>query len=171
MERLYTPWRMNYVTSTHKNTGSCVFCTNFKDDPANDRKNFVIYRGETTFTVMNIYPYNTGHLMVLPQAHTATLAEISSKTQFEMITLASYFTGLLTELMQPDGFNVGLNIGRAAGAGIDSHLHIHVVPRWNGDSNFMPVIGETRVLPEMLSDTYDKIMALLKQHPPQIPGL
>ena len=171
MERLYTPWRMKYVTSPKKNAQGCIFCANLQDNPTNDRQNHVVYRGETTFTVMNIYPYNTGHLMILPGAHVATLVEVSQKTQFEMISLASYFTSLLAELMQPDGFNVGLNIGRAAGAGIDSHLHIHVVPRWNGDSNFMPVIGETRVLPEMLSDTYDRIVALLKQHPPHIPGL
>jgi ATP adenylyltransferase len=170
MERLYTPWRMKYVTSTHKKRDSCVFCAKSNDDPAHDRENYIVHRGPTTFTLMNIYPYNTGHLMILPSQHVATLAEVSSDAQFEMITLTSYFTELLSQLMQPDGFNVGINIGRAAGAGIDSHLHIHLVPRWSGDSNFMPVVGETRVLPEELVDTYDKIMALLKKQPPQIPS-
>jgi ATP adenylyltransferase len=159
---------MKYVTSTQKKKEGCVFCDYLNTDPAQDRENYVVYRGQTTFTVMNVYPYNTGHLMILPNEHVGTLAAISSATQFEMITLTSYFTELLSKSMHPDGFNVGLNIGRAAGAGIDSHLHIHIVPRWNGDSNFMPVVGETRVLPEELVDTYDKIMALVKKQPPQI---
>jgi ATP adenylyltransferase len=158
---------MQYVTSAKKRDG-CVFCASLHDDPANDRQNYLVYRGAATFTVMNIYPYNTGHLMILPCVHAAMLSEIEAATQFELITLAAYFTNLLTELLQPDGFNVGFNMGRAAGAGIDSHLHIHIVPRWSGDSNFMPIIGETRVLPEILSDTYDRIVTLLKSRPPQI---
>ncbi len=171
MDRLYTPWRMTYVTATNKHIAGCVFCANCQADPVNDRSNYIVYRGQATFTVMNIYPYNTGHLMILPCAHVGTLVEVDPATQFEMITLTTYFTGLLFELLHPDGFNVGLNIGRAAGAGIDSHLHIHIVPRWQGDSNFMPIIGETRVLPELLEATYDKIVALLSQQPPQIPSL
>jgi ATP adenylyltransferase len=171
LDRLYTPWRMKYVTATDKHTQGCVFCANWQADSVNDRSNYIIYRGQTTFTVMNIYPYNTGHLMILPCAHVGALVEVDPATQFEMITLTTYFTGLLSEVLHPDGFNVGLNMGRAGGAGIDSHLHIHVVPRWQGDSNFMPIIGETRVLPELLEDTYDKIVALLKQQPPQIPSL
>ncbi|MBN1217960.1 MAG: HIT domain-containing protein [Anaerolineae bacterium] len=171
MDRLYTPWRMKYVSSTQKKSEGCIFCDHLKADPAQDRANYLVYRGPTTFTVMNIFPYNTGHLMILPREHVGTLPEVPPPTQFEMITLTTYFTELLTELMHPDGFNVGLNMGRAAGAGIDGHLHIHLVPRWNGDSNFMPVIGETRVLPEELGDTYDKIVARLKEQPPQIPSL
>lgn len=170
MERLYTPWRMKYVSRAHQQKGDeCVFCAIQNDDPARDRENFVVYRGQNTFVVMNIFPYNTGHLMVIPKAHVAVLPNISAGVQFEMMSLASYFVQLLAELMHPDGFNIGMNIGRAAGAGIDNHLHLHVVPRWSGDSNFMPVIGETRVLPEELGDTYDKIVARLKEQPPQIP--
>ena len=157
--------------STQKKAEGCVFCAKLNDDPAHDRENYVVYRGQTTFTVMNIYPYNTGHLMILPCEHVATLSEVSPNVQFEMMTLTSYFTELLSQLLQPDGFNVGINIGRAAGAGIDRHLHIHIVPRWSGDSNFMPVVGETRVLPEELVDTYDRIAAWLKKQPPQIPSL
>lgn len=168
MDRLYTPWRMNYVASTQEKREGCVFCDHLNADPVHDRENYLIYRGQTTFTVMNLYPYNTGHLIILPNEHVATLPEVSPTAQFEMITMTSYLTELLAELMHPDGFNVGLNIGRTAGAGIDSHLHIHIVPRWSGDSNFMPVIGETRVLPEELVDTYDKIVTLLKKRPPQI---
>ena len=167
-ERLYTPWRLKYITSNQKKKNGCVFCQAFNDDPSYDRENYVVYRGQATFTVMNIYPYNTGHLMILPQLHVATLSEATQAAQIELIRLAAYFTDLLSQLMQPDGFNVGFNIGRAAGAGIDDHLHLHIVPRWNGDSNFMPVIGETRVLPEMLGETYDRITALLKQHSPSL---
>jgi ATP adenylyltransferase len=126
----------------------------------------LVYRGKAVFAIMNIYPYNTGHLMILPYQHVATLAEVAPDAQVEMIILTSYFTELLTDLMHPDGFNIGINMGRAAGAGIESHLHVHIVPRWSGDSNFMPVIGETRVLPEELGTTYDRILELLNQQPP-----
>lgn len=162
---------MKYVTSTHEKIEGCIFCAKFNNDVERDRENFVLYRGRTTFVILNIYPYNSGHLMVLPNAHVSSLAETSAETQFEMMALASYFTEVLAHLMNPDGFNIGLNIGRAAGAGIASHLHLHVVPRWSGDSNFMPVIGSTRVLPEELGDTYDKIVTLLEKQPPETPIL
>ena len=168
MERLYTPWRMKYITSIHKKTGECVFCTVLTQGHHHDRENFILYRGQAVFVLMNLYPYNTGHLMILPYDHVATLSEVSAEAQYEMMALATYFAELLTQLMSPDGFNIGLNLGQAAGAGIDDHLHLHLVPRWSGDSNFMPVIGETRVLPEELGDTYDRIMALLKKQPPEI---
>lgn len=167
-EILYTPWRMNYVTSTQKTMDDCVFCTKLTADSAYDRENLVLYRGKTAFVVMNIYPYNTGHLMVLPNRHVSDLTALPQETQFEIMALITHFAGLLAELMQPDGLNIGINIGRAAGAGIDNHLHVHLVPRWNGDGNFMSVVGNTRVLPEALEDTYDRIMALLKANPPAI---
>jgi ATP adenylyltransferase len=165
-ERLYTPWRMKYVGSTRTETDDCIFCSKCSDDSGRDRENFLIYRGQTVFAMLNIYPYNTGHLMVLPYQHVASLVEMSLEMQVELINLITYFTELLTDLMRPDGFNVGFNMGRAAGAGIDSHLHVHIVPRWSGDSNFMPVIGETRVLPEELIDTYDRMVKWLKGRPP-----
>ena len=167
MERLYTPWRMQYVTGTQKKKmEGCVFCAMRQDSPDVDSKNFVVYRGKTTFTIMNIYPYNTGHLMILPNEHLATLSQMSSSAHLEMMSLTAYFVDLLTELMHPDGFNAGLNLGGVAGAGIDSHLHMHIVPRWGGDSNFMTVIGQTRVLPETISDTYQRIVAVLQKKPP-----
>lgn len=168
VERLYTPWRMNYITSKKKKVDGCVFCAALNDGVEQDRENYLVLRGKTTFSIMNIYPYNTGHLMVLPQQHVSTLIELDPEVQCEMIGYATYFTKLLGDLMRPDGFNVGLNVGREAGAGIDSHLHMHIVPRWNGDSNFMPVIGNTRILPETLEDTYDKIMAGIQKTPPPI---
>jgi ATP adenylyltransferase len=167
-DRLYTPWRLKYITSNQKLEG-CVFCAALQDDSVRDRDNYLLFRGRTTFTMMNIYPYNPGHLMILPQQHVSTLTETSPETQVELITLTSYFIEILSQVTRPDGFNVGLNIGRAAGAGIDSHLHMHIVPRWNGDSNFMPVVGNTRVLPETLDDTYDRILTALRARPPGLP--
>jgi ATP adenylyltransferase len=167
-DRLYTPWRLKYITSNQKIEG-CVFCTALQADLKHDRENYLLFRGRTTFAILNIYPYNTGHLMILPHQHVSTLAETPQEAQVEMIVLTSYFTELLSKVMRPDGFNIGLNIGRAAGAGIDNHLHIHIVPRWNGDSNFMPVVGNTRVLPETLEDTYDRVLAALNESPPQLP--
>lgn len=166
MEQLYTPWRRQYVTSNKTKTEGCVFCTKLNDDIERDHENYVVYRGKTTFVVMNIYPYNTGHLMILPRQHVFTLAEVSRDAQIEMITLTTYFTELLSQLLNPDGFNVGINLGKAAGAGLGSHLHMHIVPRWSGDSNFMAVVGNTRVLPELLDDTYDKILAAVQENPP-----
>jgi ATP adenylyltransferase len=167
VDRIYTPWRLKYVTSHQKKEG-CIFCNALEDEVARDRENFVIYRGEECFGMMNIYPYNVGHLMIMPRLHTSKLAGLSRQTQLEMMLLTTYFTELLDDLMHPDGFNVGVNIGKAAGAGIASHLHVHIVPRWQGDSNFMPVIGETRVLPEELTDTYDKIVHAMQQTRPPV---
>jgi ATP adenylyltransferase len=159
---------MKYINSTHKKAEDCIFCAILEDGFDHDRENYVIYRGQALFALMNIYPYNTGHLMILPYAHMATLSEMAHETQCEMMRLAAYFTDLLTHLLRPDGFNVGLNLGRASGAGVDSHLHLHVVPRWEGDSNFMTVIGQTRVLPEELGATCDKIVAAVKNNPPRL---
>jgi ATP adenylyltransferase len=156
---------MKYVLTEKKKDG-CVFCAGLAEGVAHDRENFIVYRAKKPFVVMNIFPYNAGHLMVLPRQHVSTLVDMSPNAQFEMIRLTSYFTELLTGLMRPDGFNVGINLGKAAGAGIDAHLHTHIVPRWAGDSNFMPVIGETRVLPEELGDTYDRIVGAMKNFPP-----
>ena len=168
---LFTPWRKKYVTSDKNKANGCVFCAKLAGDVSHDRQNYTVYRSKTTFVVMNIYPYNTGHLMILPCEHVATLVEIARETQFEMMALTSYFTELLSQLMEPDGFNVGMNIGRTAGAGIVDHLHAHIVPRWNGDSNFMATIGGTRVLPEVLDDTYDSIVELINKRPPEIETL
>lgn len=167
-EILYTPWRMEYVVAQDKKAGGCVFCAVLEAGSEHDRENHLLYRGKTTFALLNIYPYNTGHLMILPHQHVSTLAEVPRAAQIEMTILTCHFTKLLAQLLQPDGFNVGMNIGHAAGAGIAGHLHAHIVPRWDGDSNFMTVVGDVRVLPATLSDTYDNIMALLKKQPPEI---
>ncbi|RME97096.1 MAG: HIT domain-containing protein [Chloroflexi bacterium] len=164
-ERLYTPWRMKYIISNEQKKG-CVFCDKLQQDASHDRENLVVYRAEETFVLMNLFPYNVGHLMILPRRHCAHLTDMPRETQFEMMLLTTYFTEILAAILNPEGFNVGINVGKAAGAGIDSHLHLHIVPRWEGDSNFMPVLGQTRVLPEELEITYDKILAEMKNHPP-----
>ena len=149
-----------------KKSESCVFCQKLAQGPENDHENYVLFRGEHAFVVLNLYPYNNGHLMVLPYDHIASLEDLPLDVQAEMIHLVSHFIKLVRLAMAPTGFNVGMNIGKAAGAGIDDHVHIHIVPRWHGDTNFMPIVAETRVIPEWLDDTYAKLKALLNEYPP-----
>lgn len=154
MERLWAPWRMKYIEEGSKIEG-CIFCI-FPAEQ-DDRKNLILYRGEHSFIMLNSFPYNPGHLMVAPYKHTADLYELTDEELLDVNHLARFSVRLLSATVQPDGFNLGVNLGRTAGAGIVDHVHWHVVPRWNGDTNFMPVIGETKVLPESLEATYDKL--------------
>ena len=146
---------MSYV-SADKDTGpegaSCVFC----DLPArhDDARSYILYRGARAFVIMNLYPYNNGHLMVVPYVHVDALGALDEPTLTEMMTLAQRAQAVVGEAMRPQGFNVGINQGRAAGAGIADHLHMHVLPRWSGDTNFMPALGNTRVMPQHLDETY-----------------
>jgi ATP adenylyltransferase len=154
MEKLWAPWRMKYIEEGSKVEG-CIFCL----FPAkeNDRENLILYRGALSFIMLNSFPYNPGHLMVAPYKHTADLYDLSDEELLDIDHLVRFSVKLLSETMRPDGFNLGVNLGRTAGAGIVDHIHWHIVPRWNGDTNFMPVIGETKVLPESLEATYDKL--------------
>lgn len=140
----------------------CIFC----DKPAqdNDRKNLIVYRGENAFVLMNLFPYNNGHLMIAPYKHTSRLADLDDAALLEIMSLTVRAQAALKIAFGPDGYNVGMNLGRVAGAGIADHLHQHIVPRWNGDSNFMPVIGETKVLPDSLDNSYAKIRSAWEQH-------
>ncbi|HEY3416879.1 MAG TPA: HIT domain-containing protein [Armatimonadota bacterium] len=156
-ERLHAPWRMEYVEKTVQPSGECIFCE--KPRQQCDQANYIVYRGEFNYVILNVFPYNSGHLMVIPYQHTADLTELPLATQAEMMRLTTLAVVALKRVMRPDGFNVGMNIGRPAGAGIADHLHLHIVPRWSGDTNFMPVIGNTRVLPESLERTWEKIRA------------
>jgi ATP adenylyltransferase len=156
---------MAYIMSDKKSQ-ACVFCQKSAQGPEHDHENYVLYRGEHAFVVLNLYPYNNGHLMVLPYDHIASLEDLPLDVQAEMIHLVSHFIKLVRLAMTPTGFNVGMNIGKAAGAGIDDHVHIHIVPRWHGDTNFMPIVAETRVIPEWLDDTYAKLKTLLQEYPP-----
>ncbi len=147
---------MTYIAGIDMTNAGCIFCT--KVSEADDRKNFILHRGATCFVIMNIFPYNNGHLMVIPYAHVSELANIGHETSSELWELLCRAQNALKEAIHPDGFNIGLNLGRVAGAGIDTHLHAHIVPRWNGDTNFMPVIGETKVISQALGATYDALL-------------
>jgi len=143
----------------NKQDEGCVFCVKLAED--RDAENYVVWRGMYCALVLNLYPYNNGHLMIIPYTHVPSLEDLPVEVQTEMMTTVSKSLRLLRKAMQPQGFNVGVNIGRAAGAGIESHVHIHVVPRWEGDTNFMPVLAETRVIPEWLEDTYANLTTIL----------
>ncbi|MSS73526.1 MAG: HIT domain-containing protein [Candidatus Latescibacteria bacterium] len=158
MERLWAPWRMRYVTGAAKSDG-CIFCEKWKSDA--DDENLILFRGEECFAILNLFPYNNGHLMIVPIRHVADVTDLTASEQAEMFRLMGRMVGVLRATMSPQGFNIGINLGRAAGAGIADHLHLHVVPRWNGDTNFMPVLGDTRVISEALEETYQKLKAVL----------
>jgi len=155
METKFTPWRMHYIK--REEGGGCVFCGMVAAPPADDATNLVLHRGERCFVVMNLFPYNTAHLMVVPNAHTADLPGLDAATAGELFGLTRRCVTLLTDEYAPHGFNIGMNLGRTAGAGIAEHLHMHVVPRWGGDTNFMPIVGGTKLIPEELPATYARL--------------
>jgi len=156
MEHLWSPWRLAYITGG-STSGGCVFCNALLDPGADP---LIVHRGRTCFVILNLFPYNNGHLMVIPNRHIATLASATPEERGELITLTALAEMVLTEAYQPHGLNMGINLGKPAGAGILDHVHMHVVPRWNGDTNFMTVVGQTRVLPEELPDTAAKLRPL-----------
>jgi ATP adenylyltransferase len=157
MDRLYSPWRYGYVTKTSQSPDGCVFCGAAAADP------LVVARGTAAFVILNLYPYNSGHLMVVPVRHVASLAELSSEELRELMLLVQRAEMAITEVYGPQGINVGLNLGRAAGAGIADHLHVHLVPRWVGDTNFMSVVGETRVLPEEVPASAERLRPVFER--------
>jgi ATP adenylyltransferase len=156
MDNMWAPWRMEYILSPKPD--GCIFCD--KPEQDTDRENFILYRGKTCFVIMNYYPYNNGHLMIVPYRHLGNFEDLNPQEHAEMMALLSTSTKIIKKLMNPEGLNIGMNLGKTAGAGIDDHLHFHIVPRWNGDTNFMPVVGHTKVLAQGLHETYD----LLKPH-------
>jgi ATP adenylyltransferase len=156
MEHLWSPWRLAYITG-EKSGGGCVFCAALTD-PEADR--LVVFRGTTCFVILNLFPYNNGHVMVIPNRHIASLAAASADERRELIELTRVSEMALTEAYAPHGLNMGINLGKPAGAGVLDHVHMHVVPRWNGDTNFMTVVGRTRVLAEELSDTAVRLRPL-----------
>jgi ATP adenylyltransferase len=159
MEKLWAPWRMAYV-EVAKPQG-CIFCDKPRED--RDDENLILQRGKTAFVIMNAFPYNNGHLMVAPYRHTAELESLSAEERDELMALAQESLSLLQAAFGPNGYNLGMNLGRVAGAGIADHLHLHLVPRWDGDTNFMPVIADTKVLPDSLQGSYRKLREVLQQ--------
>ncbi len=153
MNRLWAPWRMDYIR-TPKEDG-CVFCN--KHQSTKDRENLLLFRGEESFVLMNLYPYSNGHLMISPYKHTSNTNDISSIGNQEIMFLTNKSMEIIKNTMGADGFNIGANLGKAAGAGIEEHLHFHIVPRWIGDTNFMPVVGNTKVMVEGLQETWDSM--------------
>ena len=157
MERLWSPWRARYIASgVDAQRQACVFCL-IAANPGDDETNFVLHRAEHCFVVLNLYPYITGHLMVVPYLHTNEFDSAPKEMTDELMDMAKRAQTALREVYSPSGFNMGMNLGSAAGAGIADHLHIHLLPRWSGDTNFMTTVGESRVIPEDLPTTYSKL--------------
>jgi len=154
MDYLWTPWRYQYITTADK-VERCPFCRKLAAE--DDRKNLIVHRGKDCFVVLNLYPYTSGHVMVVPYEHIDSLEKVSAETATEMMLLTRRLEGILRKLYEPDGINLGMNLGRAAGAGVAGHIHMHVMPRWVGDSGFITTIAETRVLPEDLDTTWERM--------------
>ena len=155
-QRIWAPWRLEYVKDASKDSEQeCIFCT--KPAADEDEANLIVHRGELCFVILNLFPYTNGHLMVAPYAHQSSIADLDAETVAEMMALAQRAIGALDDKYAPHGYNVGFNQGRVAGAGVEHHIHMHVVPRWGGDTNFMPVLGDTRVMPQSLADSYETL--------------
>jgi ATP adenylyltransferase len=159
MDHLWTPWRSTYITSTKTETG-CIFCK-AAATPDDDESNLVVERGEHCFVILNRFPYTSGHLMIAPYAHVSRLNDATQKTVDEMTRFVRWAETVFEQAYRPEGINIGMNLGRAAGAGIAEHIHMHVLPRWTGDANFMTSVANTRVIPESLDQTYSKLKQAL----------
>jgi ATP adenylyltransferase len=172
-DRLWAPWRLAYIKGLSQQPPAreplqflsgadphCFFCRDVVDDQ--DRTNLVVHRGARTITLLNRYPYNNGHLLVAPREHLGRLDQLDDATQLESLTMLTRLVGLLEKLLNADGFNVGLNLGRVAGAGVPGHLHWHIVPRWNGDTNFMPVVGDSKVISQSLDALWELLVPVLQ---------
>jgi ATP adenylyltransferase len=156
VERIWAPWRLEYVKDASKDKESeCIFCAAL--DAGDDEENLIVHRGERCFVILNRYPYTNGHLMVAPYDHVAELQKLDDETLAEIMSLAQRGIAALETSYSPHGYNVGFNQGRVAGAGVEHHIHMHVVPRWGGDTNFMPVLGDTRVMNQTLEDSYETV--------------
>ncbi len=158
-ERLWATWRMAYFSQNNPNN-ECIFCSKPKEDT--DRDNLILHRGKHTFTIMNLYPYNNGHIMIIPYRHISDFTKLSKEETTEMMEQLKFMISVIKKTMNPEGFNSGINMGRPAGAGIADHLHMHLVPRWTGDTNFLPIFDDTRVISEHIFATYDKLLNGIK---------
>ena len=159
MERLWTPWRMEFVKGADGEQPGCFLCNKPKED--NDTENLLLYRGERAYALLNLYPYNTAHTLVAPYTHGGDYGELDPATAAEIAAIAQRVVRAVQAEYRPEGFNTGMNLGRVAGAGMPDHLHLHIVPRWGGDTNFMPLVGGTKVMPETLDQTYTRVRSAL----------
>ncbi len=157
MERIFAPWRIRYILAPKPK--ECIFCQAPKEN--RDRENLILFRGKTCYIIMNRNPYNPGHVMVCPYRHVPSTEDLNDEELLESMKLVNFSIEVIREAMNPDGFNIGVNIGKVAGAGIAAHLHIHVVPRWNGDTSFMPVLADVQIVPEALEETYEKLLSII----------
>lgn len=153
MDQIWAPWRVKYIEA--EKPSGCILCDKPEEDK--DTSNYILYRGKQNFIMLNGYPYNPGHVMVSPYQHIATLEDMTDAVRDEHFRIVSRTVNILKQMFDPAGFNIGINLGRVAGAGIEDHLHTHIVPRWHGDTNFMPVVSGVRVIPEALAETYEKL--------------
>ena len=164
MDKLWSPWRSKYIQTfkpgSEKEEG-CLFCRIAEENK--DKENYLLYRNEKSFVIMNLYPYNSGHLMIVPFAHVSALKELDEETRLECMNMINLGCEMLEKSLYPHGFNIGANVGRVAGAGIDEHVHFHIVPRWNGDTNFMPVLNEVKLISEFMEETYGKLKKALDE--------
>lgn len=164
MDKLWSPWRSKYIESlkpgSTKEEG-CLFCRAVKE--SNDKQNYLLHRGKNCYIIMNLYPYNSGHLMIVPYAHASSLNELNEETRLECMNMINLGCEILRKELFPHGFNIGANIGRVSGAGIEDHVHFHTVPRWNGDTNFMPVLNDVKIISEEMSKTYEKLKKALRE--------
>lgn len=167
MDKLWSPWRSKYIESfkpgNSKDDDSCLFCRISGED--RDKENFLVHRSKKSFIIMNLYPYNSGHLMIVPFAHAGSLSELDAETNSDIMNMLNLGCEILNDSIYPHGFNIGANLGRVSGAGVENHIHFHIVPRWNGDTNFMPVFNDVKVVSEAMEDTYQKLTAALSKKP------
>jgi ATP adenylyltransferase len=157
MDKMYAPWRMDYIRSEKPN--GCIFCKN-----STRSEELVLFDGETAFVMMNRYPYSNGHIMVIPFRHISLVEDLLTEEKHEIFDLQAICIRILKEAVKPDGFNIGMNLGKVAGAGVDDHIHVHIVPRWSGDTNFMSVVGDVRVIPEDIHKTYECLQPYFEKY-------
>jgi ATP adenylyltransferase len=160
MKVVWAPWRMEYVGSDQAREG-CIFCPG--DDRTQDEKKLILYRGEWSIVLMNRFPYTNGHLLIAPLRHISSFDSLSPDEKLDLLNMVERSVSVLKEVMDPAGFNIGMNLGRVAGAGVEDHMHFHIVPRWSGDTNYMTVFGEVRIIPEHIRATYEKLLPFFKE--------
>ncbi|NBT59653.1 HIT domain-containing protein, partial [bacterium] len=163
LKQLWAPWRMVFIKGGEKQLSGCIFCELPQQDQ--DSRNLILYKGQHTFVILNKYPYNNGHLMVIPRKHTADLNALSAEEQSDLMIYTNHCISALKQTYKPEGFNIGMNLGAAGGAGIREHLHFHIVPRWTGDTNFMPVLADTKSMPQHLDESFEQLQPYFRRLP------